>query len=1369
MNASVRLGSVVRGEMAEQISSFDWSTTSLGPIEAWPQSLKTALSLILNAQMPMWLGWGPEMIFFYNDAYVQVLSHAKHPWALGRPASVVWKEIWDVCGPLAARVFERGEAPFVEDVRLFMDRGGGFLEEVFYSFSYSPIADESGQVGGLFCPNTEVTAKLLHSRRLRTLSELAARALIERTRASACASVIATLARNPDDVPFALLYLADPGADVLRLEHSIGVAAGDVQHSPTTIPLTGPPASIAWPIRDAFLSGRTVTTEIAPNDVLPIGLAQQPVREAIALPILASGENRAMGVLLAGVNPARRLDADHAAFFELMTGQVATALQRASAAEEEKRRADMLAELDRAKTLFFSNVSHEFRTPLTLMIGPTEDALASPSRTLSGESLETVYRNELRLLKLVNALLDFSRLEAGRMVARMESVDLARLTEDLASSFRSAIERAGLRFEVDTTGVETTVMIDPDLWEKIVLNLLSNALKFTLEGTIRLTLAEVGGNVELVVADTGTGIPAEALPHLFERFRRIHNARARTQEGSGIGLALVQELTRLHGGVVSVESEVARGTTFRISIPAGEPSQDGVANRAAAAPDRRSGLTRASIIEEAARWEPGAQARDASASTTETETILVADDNADMRDYLRRLLAPHWHVIAVADGDAALAKATAHAPDLVISDVMMPGLDGFALVAALRADPRTRSTPIVLLSARAGDEASVEGLSAGADDYLVKPFSARELIARVRTHLALARARRTAEKGQAELYGLLMQVPAAISVRTGPDARCIFQNAMGKSLVACEDRPLREMVPELPEAWFDGYRRALAGETHVEHELAITRDRPGEGPTTRYYDVTWAPVRYGSDDLERVLTITFDVTTRKEAQLAREMAEQRLRAALSASNIGTYSWDVRSNTVEHDAGVKRLFGFAPDTGDTIDEYTERVHEDDRPRWLAGLEATARDGADFLQEYRVVIPGDETRWILDKGQVMKDGAGRPVVMVGAAVDITDQKRLSEAALAASRAKDEFLAMLGHELRNPLAPIVTAVELMKLRGVPAGKELGTIERQLRHITGLVDDLLDVSRVSRGAVKLKLERVTLRDVVSRALETVSPLLDEKRHSVTVDVAGALWIHADAMRLTQVFSNLFTNAARYSEAGGRIHVTARSDGDHAVVEVADTGMGIAPDLLPHIFDLFVQGSPRTGGHSFGGLGIGLALVQNLVRLHGGDVIARSEGPGHGSTFTVRLPMAGRAVPVRDLVAHALGEDPETGTGMRILVVDDNADAADLLSELLQSFGHVVQTANSPERALVIADAFQPQIAVLDIGLPVMDGYELAQHLRERGLEHCRLIALTGYGQDHDHARSMDAGFHAHLTKPVSSIELLRALRPDSGLGARD
>ena len=539
------------GELGRLIRSHDWSATSLGPISGWPQSLMTSLSVVLNAQMPMWLGWGPDIIFFYNDAYIDVLSQAKHPWALGRPAAEVWREIWHVCGPLAAQVFRDGAAPYVEDVRLFMDRGD-FLEEVYYSFSYSPVRDDSGAVAGLFCPNTEVTAKLLGARRLGTLSELATRALLEKTTASTCASVADTLRKNPDDIPFAALYLIGPGG-APELAQAIQISPAQARDP-------------RWPIAGVLATGAAAAIDVQADDALPRGLADQPVRRALVLPIVSSNEAQPWGVLVAGVNPTRRLDGEYRAFFDLVAAQLAAALQSATSAEHEKRRADTLAELDRAKTTFFSNISHEFRTPLTLMIGPIEDALGQGA-TLGGEALQSVYRNALRQLKLVNALLDFSRLEAGQMTALKEPADLAQLTQDVASGFRSAIERAGLRFEVAIEPLVAPVAVDRDMWEKIVLNLLSNALKFTRAGTIRVSLRAEGGAATLTVADTGTGIPADQMPRLFARFQRIDNPQARTQEGSGIGLALVHELTRLHGGEVTARSELGQGTAFTVAIP----------------------------------------------------------------------------------------------------------------------------------------------------------------------------------------------------------------------------------------------------------------------------------------------------------------------------------------------------------------------------------------------------------------------------------------------------------------------------------------------------------------------------------------------------------------------------------------------------------------------------------------------------------------------------------------------------------------------------------------------------------------------------------------------------------------------------------
>ena len=446
---------------------------------------------------------------------------------------------------------------------------------------------------------------------------------------------------------------------------------------------------------------------------------------------------------------------------------MATAIATASAYEEERRRAQALAEIDRAKTAFFSNVSHEFRTPLTLMLSPLEGALArippAEDGRIARSELELIHRNGLRLLKLVNALLDFSRIEAGRMEATFEPVDLATFTQALASNFHSACEQVGLRLVVDCRPLPEPVFVDRDMWEKIVLNLLSNAFKFTFDGGITISLSAADRFAELRVEDTGVGIPTYELPRLFERFHRIEGQRSRTHEGSGIGLALVQELARLHGGTIDARSTTGKGTSFILRLPFGSAHlpQDrvgvGVGRGEPVSPSVRA----EAYVEEAFGWGAGETLLSAEIASggrpgnlpasDVSGRVLVADDNADMRAYVRRLLGRHFEVETVADGEAALAALRERRPDLVLADVMMPGLDGFGLLGAIRTEPALAKLPVILLSARAGEDASIEGLRAGADDYLTKPFSARELIARVGVHLETARIRKDAEQRLQEL------------------------------------------------------------------------------------------------------------------------------------------------------------------------------------------------------------------------------------------------------------------------------------------------------------------------------------------------------------------------------------------------------------------------------------------------------------------------------------------------------------------------------------------------------------------------------------------------------------------------------------------
>jgi PAS domain S-box-containing protein len=523
-----------------------------------------------------------------------------------------------------------------------------------------------------------------------------------------------------------------------------------------------------------------------------------------------------------------------------------------------------LRELDGAKTAFFNNVSHEFRTPLTLQLGPLQEALSDPDEPLPArqrERMEIVLRNSLRLVKLVNTLLDFSRIEAGRADPVFEPADLAALTAELASNFHSAAENAGLILSIDCPPLPEPVYVDRDMWEKVVLNLTSNALKFTLRGRIVVAVYARDGKAVLEVRDTGTGIPPEEVPKIFERFHRVKGTHARTHEGSGIGLSLVRELVAMHGGDVEVSSEPGRGSTFIARIPFGTAHipADRVREERPLAP---TSIGPAAFVEEAARWAQSAGGSVTTVATgvatgpatAPTERVLLVDDNADMREYLRRLLAGHWNVEAVADGFAALELARSRTPDLVLSDVMMPGLDGFQLLRALRADPATRAVPVILLSARAGESDTVEGLDLGADDYLVKPFGARELIARVRVHLELARVRRESER---EIRAVLESITDGF-VAVDREWRLNYVNAPAESL----GRSGRDDL--LGKCLWDALPDLTGAARRRPYEEAMSATSPARFEVEHAVDGRWFEVR-GYSSAEGLSLYFTDITERKRA------------------------------------------------------------------------------------------------------------------------------------------------------------------------------------------------------------------------------------------------------------------------------------------------------------------------------------------------------------------------------------------------------------------------------------------------------------------------------------------------------------------------
>lgn len=736
------------GKMGALMRSIDWSKTPLGAVEQWPQSLKTVVGVMLNSRYPMFIWWGKDRINLYNDGYIPVLG-AKHPnYALGLPAVEVWSEIWAQVGPLADIVMLQGEATFNEDFFLVMERKG-YPEETYFTFSYSPIQDEQGAIGGLYCACTEETKRVMGDRQLAVLRELAVKTADARTLKEICSLSADCLANNPKDLPFVLLYLKEPGSQQFHLAGLSGLP----EDHPTLL-------TKAWPLEKAIVTNQIqiVDNLQARFQSLPFGGWDKPPHQAIVMPISQAGQTT--GALVAALNPYRLFDDAYRGFMDLVVSQISNSMTNVRAYEDERKRAEALAEIDRAKTAFFSNVSHEFRTPLTLMLGPIEEVLHHPDTILENqEKIQLAHRNALRLQKLVNSLLDFSRIEAGRVQASYQPTDLAAYTAELASTFRSAIEKAGLKLIVDCPSLPELIYLDRDMWEKIVLNLLSNALKHTFKGEITVALRWLGDRAEFTVQDTGIGVSQDQLPHLFARFHRIPNARSRTHEGTGIGLALVQELVKLHGGTIHVESSVDRGTVFTTKLLAGKAHLP--VDRIETEPTlTSSALGAQSFIEEALRWLPMETLStlpitvNALASPSNNQVIpwsgalhpdkahiLLADDNADMLYYVSRLLEPYCEVEAVSDGQMALDAAVKHPPDLILSDVMMPKMDGFELLSALRNNTALQSTPVILLSARAGEEAKVVGLKTGADDYLVKPFSAQELLARVKANLDLAKVR----------------------------------------------------------------------------------------------------------------------------------------------------------------------------------------------------------------------------------------------------------------------------------------------------------------------------------------------------------------------------------------------------------------------------------------------------------------------------------------------------------------------------------------------------------------------------------------------------------------------------------------------------
>ncbi len=790
------------GEMAARMASHDWSSSGLGDPTTWSQSLRTAVGIVLRTRYPMILTWGPAFVMLYNDAYIPTLG-AKHPAALGGFLPEEFAEIWDAIGPMQRSVLAGGRATWDEDLPLVIERGSG-PEETYFTFSYSHVPDDGDGPGGVLAVLSITTAEVVGAARLGLLDALSVLATTASTPEQAVREAVEVLGGARTELDGAAGYLRD--GDDLRL------VASTVDGLPTLVEAAAPGAG-TW----AAALARAVAGEevVLTRDPVP----PTSVRIAVALPLPGGGP---AGVLVLDPRALRAWDDGHRRFVQLVADRVGQTLAAATERAREQERLRALAAIDAAKTAFLSNVSHEFRTPLTLLLGPLEDVLTGRRDRLGDDDVATMHDSAHRLLRLVNGLLDVASMEADGLHATPEPTELAPLTHDLLAPFGEAAQRIGLELvaALDDVG---TVAVDPLLWEKVVLNLVSNAVKYTPEGRVEVALRRDGDDVVLTVADTGIGIPADHLDRVFERFHRVGDVGARSIEGTGIGLSQVQEAARAHGGRAEVTSESGRGTTFTVTIPA--ETSTGADDRA---PDRglRARGAADALAREVARSrgaeDDGTGPRPASGGGPR---ILVVDDNAAMRRRVADILAPLGEVRLAVDGRDALAVLDEQPADLVVTDVMMPGLDGVGLLEAIRAHDGLRGTPVVVLSARAGAEAATGALAAGADDYVVKPFTPDELVARCRTTLELSRLR-SASAAQAARDTMLagvshdMQTPIVVITSGIEMLRSPALDDATRDLVAHRVRSRAKQLRRLVQQFLDWSRLAAGQELPVRLQPA---------------------------------------------------------------------------------------------------------------------------------------------------------------------------------------------------------------------------------------------------------------------------------------------------------------------------------------------------------------------------------------------------------------------------------------------------------------------------------------------------------------------------------------------------------------------
>ncbi len=1303
--------------MGERMRAFDWSQHPLGNPTTWPQPIKAAIGIMLNSRFPMFVWVGRELYNFYNDAYIPVLGK-RHPDALGRPAEPTWKEIWPVVGPQAEAVFQHGASTWNERVYLGMERNG-FPEDTWFTWSYSPIPDEQGNVVGLFCACTEDTARVVAERERNRFAD----------RLKSAYNLLDSVAESSQDLIAAIdhgyRFIALNSAYRREFERVFGpkIAIGDnLLEALAHLPDDQAHAKALW---GRALAGETVETTADFGDPdrqrRTFDLRFYPIRNS-------EGKITGAGEICTDITERRQIEQQAKIILESVT--------------------DAFFSVDSNWRFTYLNprAEHLLDCTSTELVGKN---VWQVYPGLIGSPFEDIYRRTAaeRIPNSDTAYYpDHERWYEVRSYPSSNGISVYFRDVTEARRAEAAIRRTEERFRMAVEAVNG-IIYEYDL----VTDQVERTRGFY----------EVLGYHPNEVPPTGTWWREQIHPDDLQNLDRLYvpsdslpgsitlaNYRVRHKDGRWLHLEDRSVLMRDPSGqplkIIGCSLDVTQRTEATKNLLASERrfrflSELGEQTREASSPDEVLAI----VAEALGRYLNASRCAYAEVETDANQFTILHDYTSGCETTKGSYHLELFGSRAVADLYAGRTFVVKHV------DQELPNVDGGDMFRAINIQAII-CCPLV----QGGKLSAMMAVHQTTPrDWTEDEIRLVEVVVeRCWAYVERARAEGRVRQSEARFREFADTAPAMLWI-TEPDGYCSFLSLGWYEFTGqTQEEGLglgwtNAVHPDDREAVRKAFLDANAARAPFVSEHRLMR---ADGGYSWVIDAGRAR-RDAAGNFLGYIGSVIDIDQRVRAETALKESRARLDLVVNSSQIGLWYCDLPFDKLDWNPTVKEHFGLPPDYEVTMDVFRERLHPDDRDRTQRAIEKALFEKSDYDIEYRTIGLDGRERWIRAIGRAHYDAQGKPSSFDGVTIDVTERVHQAEALREADRRKDEFLATLAHELRNPLAPLRHGLELIGL--APDDSDLvaearDIMQRQLAQMVRLIDDLLDLSRISRGKIELRKERVELGQVLASAMETSEPIIRQARHEVTLDLPSEpILLDGDFTRLAQVFGNLLNNAARYSEPGGRIDIVARRSENTVEIAIADQGIGIPSDMLTTVFEMFTQ-VDRSLEKSRGGLGIGLTLVKRFVELHGGSVSAQSGGRGQGSTFSVTLPV------LSTLDAAAKPEVVANSTplgGRRILVVDDNRDAAVSLSRMLHLMGNETQVAHDGLEALQVADAFRPDVVLLDIGMPKLNGYDTAMQLRKRPWgSQLTLVALTGWGQEEDRRRSYAAGFDEHLVKPI-------------------